>query len=198
MTTRTVLLTTLLMSFTAATVLAQPAPRVAVQPKRAPAATPEAPPPPPPPPPAGGDARARVARTGQPINIKVEFTITDQRGGAPPVKRTLSVVVADSYTGLIRSQSDLALAGTVPLNVDTSPNLLADGKIRLGFNLQYDSPLPVQSTEGGTPRGTVLKTAMHDSVMLILENGKSVIAAQSADPIGDRQVTVEVKATVLK
>jgi hypothetical protein len=152
-----------------------------------------------PPPPPGGDARPRAAKTGQPINIKVEFTITDQRTGTPPVKRTVSVVVADSYTGVIRSQSDIAgFNSSVPLNVDTSPNLLADGRIRLGFNLQYDSPLPVQSSEGGTPRGTVLKTAMHDSVMLILENGKSVIAAQSADPIGDRQVTVEVKATILK
>jgi opacity protein-like surface antigen len=194
----TALLMSLLTSVAAATELAQPNTRVAPQPKRPTAAPPEAPPPPPPPPP-GGDARARPAKTGQPINIKVEFTITDQRGGATPVKRTISVVVADSYTGYIRSQSDIAGFNTnVPLNVDTSPNLLADGKIRLGFNLQYDSPLPVQSSEGGTPRGTVLKTAMHDSVMLILENGKSVIAAQSADPIGDRQVTVEVKATVLK
>jgi hypothetical protein len=187
-----------LLSFTAAAVLAQPAARGAAQPKRAPAATPEAPPPPPPPPPPGGDARARAAKTGQPINIKVEFTITDQRAGAPPVKRTVSVVVADSYTGLIRSLSDIAgFNNSVPLNVDTSPNLLTDGKIRLGFNLQYDSPLPVESLER-TPRGTVLKTAMHDSVMLIVESGKSVIASQSADPIGDRQVTVEVKATVLK
>jgi len=48
------------------------------------------------------------------------------------------------------------------------------------------------------PRGTVIKTALHDSVSLILESGKPMIAAQSADPIGDRQVTVEVKATVLR
>ena len=34
-----------------------------------------------------------------------------------------------------------------------------------------------------------MKTAMHDSLSLILENGKPIVAAQSADPIGDRQVT---------
>ena len=34
--------------------------------------------------------------------------------------------------------------------------------------------------------------------MMILESGKAMIAAQSADPVGDRQVTVEVKATILK
>jgi len=44
----------------------------------------------------------------------------------------------------------------------------------------------------------VAKTTLQDSVSLILENGKSMVAAQSADPIGDRQVTVELKATVLK
>jgi hypothetical protein len=35
-------------------------------------------------------------------------------------------------------------------------------------------------------------------VTLILESGKPMVAAQSADPIGDRQVTVEVRATVLR
>jgi hypothetical protein len=34
--------------------------------------------------------------------------------------------------------------------------------------------------------------------VLVLENGKPLVAAQSADPVGDRQVTVEVKATILK
>ena len=89
------------------------------------------------------------------------------------------------------------IAGGVPLNVDTSPELLADNKIRLGFSLQYDWAAPVDAN-GPPSRGTVMKTAMHDSVSLILESGKSMVAAQSADPIGDRQVTVEVKATILR
>jgi hypothetical protein len=79
--------------------------------------------------------------------------------------------------------------------VDASPTLLADGKIRLAINLQYDWPAP---TEPGGPRGTVTSTSLHDQLMLILESGKSIIAAQSADPVGDRQVTVDVKATILK
>ena len=136
-------------------------------------------------------------RVGQPVNVKVEFMLTDQRGGGPPIKRTLTIVVADAHTGSIRSQSDVMAVGPVPLNVDTSPELLLDGKIRLGFNLQYDWPAPIEQTERA-PRGTVVKTTMHDSVSLILESGKPMIAAQSADPIGDRQVTVEVKATILR
>jgi hypothetical protein len=141
-------------------------------------------------------------REGQAVNVKIDFTITDQRGGAPAIKRTLTMMVADERTGSIRSQSAVFQVGDVPLNVDASPTLLTDGKIRLGFNLQYDWPAPIEG-QGTSPdkppaRGAVIKTALHDSVTLILESGKAMVAAQSADPIGDRQVTVEVKATILR
>jgi hypothetical protein len=140
-------------------------------------------------------------RQGQPVNVKIDFTLIDQRGGSSPIKRTISLVVADSRGGSIRSHSDvMGVSGGVPLNIDANPELLPDDKIRLGFNIQYDWPAPI---EGGrdmntAPRGTVFKTSMHESVALILENGKSMVATQSADPMGDRQVTVEVKATILR
>ena len=149
-------------------------------------------------------------REGQPINVKIEFTITDQRSGSAAVKRTVSVIVADGFNGQIRSQSEVIGVGPVPLNIDARPDLLPDGKLRLGFTLQYDWPAPVErgdsqrpplpaADEGrALPRGTVMKTTMHNSVALVMESGKPTIAAQSADPIGDRQVTVEVKATILK
>jgi hypothetical protein len=154
-------------------------------------------------------APATPRREGQPVNIKIDFTITDQRGSAAAIKRTLTLMVADERTGSIRSQSNVFQVGDVPLNVDASPSVLNDGKIRLGFNLQYDWPAPLEGQAPGQDpnnprvdrplaRGTVIKTALHDSVTLILESGKPMIAAQSADPIGDRQVTVEVKATVLR
>jgi hypothetical protein len=140
-------------------------------------------------------------RQGQPVNVKIEFTLTDQQSGGAAVKRTLSLIVADAMGGSIRSQSDVAgVTGGVPLNIDANPELLADGKIRLGFTVQYDWPAPIEEGRdlNSARRGTVLKTAMRESVSLILESGKPMVAAQSADPIGDRQVTVEVKATVLK
>ena len=40
--------------------------------------------------------------------------------------------------------------------------------------------------------------SLRENVNMILENGKSMLVTQSADPVGDRQVTVEVKATILK
>ena len=72
-------------------------------------------------------APAAARRTGQPINVKVEFTLVDQRSVGTPVKRTVSIVVADVHTGQIRSQSDVfGIVGGVPLNIDTSPELLPD------------------------------------------------------------------------
>src|SRR4029077_19297993 len=154
-------------------------------------------------------AAAAPRREGQPVNIKIDFTITDQRSSAAAIKRTLTLIVADERTGSIRSQSNVFQVGDVPLNVDASPSLLTDGKIRLGFNLQYDWPAPLEGLAAGQDssnpraerppaRGTVIKTGPPVRVMLILESGKPMVAAQSADPIGDRQVTVEVKATVLR
>jgi hypothetical protein len=162
----------------------QPAPTPAPPRSATPAAAPAARPPVP-------------RRQGQPINVKIDLSINDQRGGSAPVKRTLSMVVADGMSGSIRSQSEVMAVGPVPLNVDAQPELLADSKIRLNLTLQYDWPAPMEAGREA-PRGTVVKTALRDSVTLILENDKPMIAAQSADPIGDRQVTVEVKATILR
>jgi hypothetical protein len=183
-----------------APVIAQQTPTPATAPRPRTGTSEATPPPPPPPPPVAGATTAR--RLGQPVNVQMEFTITDQRDGVPAIKRTVTVIVGDGYTGQIRSQSDVI--ATVPrgvpfpvtLNIDASPELLADGKIRAGVNLQYDWILP--QAEGTPATGTVIKTSVRDTLSLILESGKTMIAAQSADPSGDRKVTVEVKATILK
>jgi hypothetical protein len=189
MTIRTLALASLLATSTASSSLAQtPAAAPPAQTPRGsapPAAAPAAPVP------------ERPRREGQPINVKVELTITDQRGSVPPTKRTISLIVGDERTGSIRTQSSIYRMSDVPLNVDASPSVLSDGRIRLGFGLQYDWPAPIEPGKD-IPVGSVTRTTLHDSLSLILENGKPMIAAQSADPIGDRQVTVEVKATVLR
>jgi hypothetical protein len=136
----------------------------------------------------------------QPVNVKVEFTLTEQRDGSAPNKRTVSAIVSDGGVGQIRSQSQVSQIGFVPLNIDTNPELTPEGKIRLSFSLQYD--IPTSSTEADrdarAPRGTVMTTSLHESASLVLESGTPMMAAQSADPVGDRRVTLEVKATILK
>jgi len=174
---------------------AQPPPP-APAPQQAPTAPkpPNAPVPPPAPP----------RREGQPVNVKVELTIVDQHGAGNAARKSVSVVVADSMTGFIRSQSNYTSNGrveAVPLNVDVDPQILADGKIRLRIGLQYDLPnsLAAPSAAGNDrASGNLFSTQLRENLAIIVENGKSIVAAQSADPVGDRQVTLEVKATILR
>jgi len=159
-------------------------------------------PPPPPPPPPPGEARATAPRRqGQPINIRVDATVTDQQGNVAPIKKTVSVVVADSSSGSVRTLSTFALGGVgnVPLNMDADATLLPDGKLRLSLRLQYDLPSPVMlGRPGGGEERQPVKTSIVESLNVVLENGKSIVAAQSADPVSDRQVLLEVKATVMR
>jgi hypothetical protein len=141
-------------------------------------------------------------KTGQLVNIKIEFAITDERSGAPPAKRTVSLIVADAEGGSVRSEPTIFPGSPGPnqLNVDARPELLPGNKIRLGFSLQYDVTTPA---EGSVNRevsrsATGIKTNLRESLSLILEDGRPLVVAQSADPNTDRTVTVEVKATVLK
>ena len=150
-------------------------------------------------------APAAPRREGQPINIKVEVTITDQSGGTQALKKTVTVVTGDSMTGFIRTSAAYdPPIGIVPLNVDVEPQVLPDNRVRLRLNLQYNLPSSEgrkSSTVGQPSRegGAVLRTTeIRENLSLILENGKALVAAQSADPVGDRQVTIDVKATVLR
>ena len=112
------------------------------------------------------------------------------------MKKNVSVIVGDEREGSIRSQSRSSLVGGgVQLNVDAAPTILNDGKIRMNLRIFYD--LPVTEGRSGNPND-VPPTQIQESVNLILENGKSIVVTQSADPIIDRQVTVEVKATILR
>ncbi len=170
----------------------QPAPRPGVPPPPPQPGQPDQPPPLPPPPP---QPPARVEGTMQ--NVRIDVTITDQRGGAAPVKKTISVVAADGMLNRIRSSSNFGgNLGDVPLNVDVVPVLRPGGKIRLQLTVQYDLPAPpsADGQKGPFPQ----RTAISENINTILEDGKSMVVAQSADPVSDRQVTLEVKGTVMK
>lgn len=135
-------------------------------------------------------------KVGQPINLRTEFTITDQRPGSPPEKRTVTLVVADAEGGSIRSAPEaFEVPRGLQLNVDVHPEILTGNKIRLGFTLQYDGA----ATVDGTPaRGTTTKTTLRESLSLIMEDGKALTVAQSADPNTDRTVTLDVKVTIMR
>ena len=133
---------------------------------------------------------------GQSVNLRLEFTVTDQAGTAPPVRKTITMFVADGEAGRIRTNAEVFRKNTspamVPLSVDAYPEI-EGSRIRLRASLDYQllSPAP----EPDVPAG---KTSIAQSVTSILENGVSTVISQSADPLTDRKVTLEVKATIIR
>lgn len=124
-----------------------------------------------------GAARAPEAQ-GQVVNIKFDMTITDQSGSADAGKKTVSLLIADRQTGFIRSTGFSKEAGQLRLNVDARPQILSNGNIRAMIGLEYPS--------------------ITQQLTIILEPGKPLVLSQTADPVSDRRVTVEVRATVVK
>lgn len=168
-----------------------PAPAAPAKPPTPPAVT-AAPPPPPPAPPAPGAPR----RDGQPINIRVDTTISETGGDAPVVKKTVTAVAGDGFDASVRETTS-TLAPGVPslgptsLNVDASPTILSNGKIRVRVTLQYAAG----QSQTKEPR---IRTDIRQTLVLNLENGKPLVISEASDPLSDRRVTVEVTATILK
>jgi len=132
---------------------------------------------------------------GQLINLRLEFTVTDQIGTAAPVKKTVMMNVADGESGRIRTNAEVSRNKawtTVPLSVDAYP-IIEGAKIRLRASLEYQLLSEAQGPD--LPAG---KTSMTQSVTALLNDGVSTILCQSADPLTDRKVTLEVKATIVK
>ena len=80
-----------------------------------------------------------------------------------------------------------------PLHADAKPRILGDGKILLSLQLQYD--FPDDSTTAGRQ---MLRRQLQESIGVILKDGEPLTISQSADPISDRQVTVQATATILR
>ena len=60
----------------------------------------------------------------------------------------------------------------------------------------------VHGAGGRLPAGKVMTysrpSGVNQSQTVVLQSGKPLIISQAADPVSDRKVVVEVKATVLK
>jgi hypothetical protein len=130
---------------------------------------------------------------GQPVNIKIDLTITDQDGRGEPAKRTVSMIVADRMNGSIRSQAQVIGGRVVILNVDASPVILRDGALRLGLALEY---LPKPTSEAASSGATL--ASLNERLTLMVTPGKPMIVSQAADPTSDRKIAVEVLATLMK
>lgn len=164
------------------------------QPRPAPPTPPPAPPPPAeaptPPPESPAPPAPRAQPPGQPVNIRFDFTIVDE-GGPQESRKAVSLTVADRQSGQVRAEVHVPGHGGVPLGVDALPMMERDGKIRARVTLDYR---PSPSNDPRAPS----TTSMRLSFGVLLQSGVKIVAAQAADPVTDRRVSVEVTATVLK
>ncbi len=147
-------------------------------------------------------------------NVRVDITITEQGGGAPPAKKVVSLVVADGRSSNVRSMTNAPIANgnsrDLFLNVDASVNLTPEQRVLLDLRFLYTS-VSVMSPLAGEGRAAPATpdekawaapkpghSTIQDSLTVLLTPGTPLVVARSADAASDRIVTVEVKAEILK
>lgn len=152
-------------------------------------------------------SESAARKENQPINVRVDLTITDQIGPGEPGKRTVSMIVADGHDGSVRSGGSVMVEGNtasavqvpgsnrinVTLNVDAHPIVLSDNRIRLRLSLEY-APRP--ETQNAASREG--RPHLIERLTLIVTPGKPMVISQASDPTSDRKIVVELLATILK
>lgn len=132
-------------------------------------------------------------------NVQIELTLTDQTGSVPAEKKTVSMTVASGSWGKIRSAGAVRPPADAPfvmeLNVDARPYVSVDGPIQLELTMSYSPPA---GSEKENARTQARPASINQSQTVVLQSGKPMVVSQAADPLGDRKVIVELKATVLK
>ncbi|SRR6266545_5516771 len=120
----------------------------------------------------------------QAANIRIELTITDQRSDSQTPPKTVTLLVEDRQNARLRTGR-----GNAALNLDARPEIVREGRVRVMVALEY-------TPQDGPERQT--QPPIQESVTALLEDGKPLVISQSADPMTDRKVRVEVKATVVR
>jgi hypothetical protein len=159
-----------------------------------------------------GDVEVRVPQPptqSKWVNIRIEATVIESRGEQVTSKKVVSITLVDGENGSVRSSQQVPMqvggpAGQpafrsyndAPLNMDARARLRDDGRIHLWVTLEYFGGAlepGKQQAEAGP-----VDQRIRETVTVVLESGKPLVVAQSADAVGDRRVALEVKATVLK
>jgi hypothetical protein len=140
------------------------------------------------------DSRASVE------NVRLELTISDQSGGAQPIKKVITMLLAERAQGRVRSggevlRSNEAGQGSyfapVTLNADANVVGIAGDRIRVMVTVEY------MPAAGGSDAGN-RRTQLNQSVDVVLTNAKPVLIVESADPISDRKVSLTATATIVR
>ena len=143
---------------------------------------------------------------GQPVNMRLDLTITDDHGNGQAISKTVSIMTADRFWGRIRTQGEVTTSENrrlpVILNVDARPTLLRDNRARVELTIEYRPAIEAftapPAAAGSRPDANGLPPNVNESLAVVLEDGKPTLISQSADPITERKVKVEAKLTILR
>jgi hypothetical protein len=129
-------------------------------------------------------------------NVRLELTITDQTGTGQPVKKVMSLLLAERGNGRVRSQSVVEEAGShssyvVQLNADAFIQRIEGDRVRTGITVEY---APVSAEGQSMQRGSPL----NQTVDVVLTSGKPLTIVEASDPRSDRKVTLEATATIVR
>ncbi len=141
-----------------------------------------------------GDARPSPAKADatRRRNVSIEVKILDQSASAEPATKLVTVMVADGQSGSVRSGTrefpNMVDNHAVTLNVDVAPTVSAEDSIRLGLTLEYRP-----ASDSAAP-----PIQLNERVSVTLESGKPLVVSRAVDPSGNRKISVEVTATLMK
>ena len=141
-------------------------------------------------------AAAAKPDPGQPINLKLDVTITDQPSTGEATKRTVSMIVADRHSGSVRSGGRVTVgpnAFGVNLNLDAEAYILNENQIRITLALDYSPKPEKENATSGEGRGNLT-----ERLTLWVQPGKPVVISHASDPTSDRKITAELVTTLLK
>jgi hypothetical protein len=146
-------------------------------------------------------APARAAEpVGQAINIKLDITITDQAGPGEPVRKQVTMLMADGQNANVRTsgRQRVVSSGDFPIsiNVDARPIILRDGSIRLSLGLEYQPRPSANQPEAAVQAAQM--SALNERLIVILQDGKPLVISQASDPGSDWKITVELRAAIQK
>ena len=117
------------------------------------------------------------------MNIQIEIVLVSEGGADGTARKTMTLTLADRQEGSVRSM-DRGAGSQGTLNLDARPVVQPNGKVltRIGLEFQSGNDVPFVQVRAQP----------------LLESGKALRISRAVSPKGDRSVTVEVTATVLR
>ena len=137
-------------------------------------------------------------------NLRFEVTITDEGGGAPALKKVVSVITRGNNTNAsVRTIGPLPPTHPVALALEarkasTNVFLYVDARGSYEPAARRVSGRVAVSYQAFWPEAKSLPSNVQTQVDAVFDEGKPMLLVQAADPITDRRTTIQVTVTALR